>query len=156
MKFLITFLLLIIPTLSLGQIEDSGVQSRVGPSFIESGTWTPSDAGSASNLTGSPSYGTSTYQRIGNMVFAQIALITGYSTTSANTRTFFRVNTTGLPGITNPTIFFGGVTTHTSPAGEVKAGCVADSGANQVLACVYRSNGTGGTTITQLHFRYEI
>lgn len=118
------------------------------------GTWTPAES-SKTNLTGTGSFGTATYTRIGNMVFARIELITGYSITSSATNTALIITTTGLPGITNATPFYGSVTTSTGSTYVVA--CISDnSGGNTNFQVNWVSNGTGSVTIGYLSFTYTV
>ena len=89
------------------------------------------------------------------MVFARVELITGYSITSSATNTALIITTTGLPGITNATPFYGSVTTSTGST--YVAACISDnSGGNTNFQVNWVSNGTGAVTIGYLSFTYTV
>ena len=120
----------------------------------EEGTWTPAEA-SKTNLTGTGSYGTATYTRIGNMVFARIETISGYSITTTATNTKLVITTTGLPGVANSTPFYG--TALTSRGGTPITASVSDNaGGSTNFQIDWLSNGTGTVDVGYLNFTYKI
>lgn len=79
-----------------------------GEVFYSEGTWSPSIV-STSNMTGTAVLGVATYRKIGNIVFASINEISGLKITTANVQTYFQINPSGLPGLTNSTQYRGSI-----------------------------------------------
>ena len=100
-------------------------------SAYEEGTWTPTRNSSA-NLSTSPVFGTAGYTRIGNFVMAYIDQISNLTvTTGGTTYTWLEINTTGLPGLTNTTVFSGGANCNvTASPYEAVAVTIQDSSAS--------------------------
>lgn len=105
----------------------------------DTGTWSPSEI-TKSNLTGTASFGTATYTRIGNIVFARIETITGLTTVSTG-QTYIEFGTTGLPGTSNGKHYYGcGYTTIT---GGSLTGSVIRSGSGSTYGVlIWQSQGS--------------
>lgn len=120
------------------------------------GTWTPAES-SKTNITGTASFGTAKYQKIGNMVFAQLNEITGLSVTNTTTETIYVMTTTGLPNYANATRAMG--TARTTTAGgnrTVVASITENSGSDSLLYLSFASNGTGALTLADIVIQYFI
>ena len=132
-------------------------------SVYDEGTWTPAEQTKA-NLTGTSSFGTATYTRIGNRVFATLSSISGLTLTTAGAETFILLTTTGLPSVTNTTQFYGGasVAVGSSPYEVLPTNLTDGSASNTYLFLGFGStSGLGvsngdGLTINSVHFSYII
>ncbi len=132
-------------------------------SKYDEGTWTPSTS-SSSNITGTPAYGTATYTRIGNTCFARIAGINDCIITTAGSLTYIIINTTGLPGVTNSTSFFGAsmARINSSPYETLPTAVYdADGSGTTFVLSIGSVSGLGVANgdpifINQLHFSYVI
>lgn len=78
----------------LASSSASGLVSREA-----SGTWTGAES-SKSNLTGTGTFGTGTWYRVGNIVRVYMDSITGYTVSANSTRTYLILTPTGLPSST--------------------------------------------------------
>lgn len=126
----------------------------------QKGTWTPT-TDSVNNITGTASYVNPTYRVIGDTVFVEIDSITGLSTTSAGDNTYIIMNATGLPSLTNSTIYGGSATWYFATGNRYKvAGLFANSGADTKIFMAIDSDNSGGgggaTTIYGVRFSYKI
>jgi hypothetical protein len=132
-------------------------------SVYDEGTWTPAEQTKA-NLTGTSSFGTATYTRIGNRVFATISSISGLSITTAGAETFILMTTAGLPSVVNTTQFYGGasVAVGASPYEVLPTNLTDGSPSNTYLFLGFGStSGLGvsngdGLTINSINFSYVI
>lgn len=93
----------LIPAANL-PLANSTTRGAIG--YYEESSWSVTFA-SSSNITGTAVATGGSYTRIGNTVFVRIASITGCSITTAGAQTFLDINSTGLPGVTNSTVFYG-------------------------------------------------
>lgn len=127
-------------------------------SNYDEGTWSPSINTATNVILSGLTITGATYTRIGNTVFARIASMTGASqtVTTTNINTVVRFNTTGLPGVTNSTEFYGGAFTRASGTRPVNAVAGATSGANSLVGASWTSSGTGTFLFLSMHFSYVI
>lgn len=120
------------------------------------GTWTPAES-SKTNITGTAAFGTATYMRIGNMVFARLSAITGLTVTNTTTETIYVMSSTGLPGVTNSTKFAGTARTYVAGGNRTVVAAITDnSGSDTLLYVSYESSGTGAMTFTDFLIQYEL
>lgn len=146
------------------------MQSGYGISFgnetlknYDEGTFTCTE-NRKTNLTGTGSFLGGNYTRIGNMVFATLDSISGYTITTAGNDTFLAFDTNGLPGLTNSTKFYGGGVCNitSSPFEAIIIGVEDDSGSNTAIRIKF-GVGTGigvsngdAISISSLYFQYRI
>jgi hypothetical protein len=123
-------------------------------SVYDEGTWTPSEVAKA-NLTGTSSFASATYTRIGNTVFARIEGISGLSITTANIATYLVFSTTGLPEVVNATKFYGGALL-TSGGAAMSVGITDNSGGTTDVSMGIDARTTGTSLIYSIHFSYKI
>ena len=142
----------------------NGIKLAAGTALTayEEGSWTPTRVGEA-NITGTPAFGgTNTYTRIGNTVFARISTITGAAITTAGNNTQIRFTSTGLPGVTNTTQFYGSAHIYIASGNyEQLAGSISDDASNTTdiwLAIASHSGVVSGESLTilSLYLSYSI
>lgn len=139
--------------LGIGTGLATATQAGAVESYVNT-TWTPTE-NAKSNLTGTSSFNTATYTKIGDIVFVRIDNISGLSTTSTATRTYIEIVTTDLPGTTNSTQYYGSAKVKAS--GSEVAAAVGEAGSgNSNVFFAWKSDGTGSTGITSVFFHYEI
>lgn len=137
-----------------GSVEIPGLGPS-GQPFYEEGTWTPAEFSKTNLTVTTAAFNDARWVRTGNTVFATISNTTGYSTTATAARTILVMNTTGLPGVTNGTQFYGGGRTKASGA-EVAACVSTNASSTTDVAFIWSSLGTGTTAIVAWHFHYHI
>ncbi len=129
-------------------------------SNYDEGTWTPGEA-SKGNMGGTGAYGTATYTRIGNIVFARVMTISGYTVTTAGSQTFLAISTTGLPGVANGTAFYGSVSVRvgSSPFEPLPASIIDPSaGSTNITIYINTVSGLGvvnGDALEILAFQFQ-
>lgn len=143
---------------SAGQPVGFGIAENSRPGLIKSydeGTFTFTTFGTA-NLSGTASYQTGYWTRIGNRVFCNMDFISGLSMAASNTRTFLEVNVTGLPEQLNTTYINGTLRVKGSSGNDVTASIIQSTTSASRLALIWTSNGTGALTMDGIGFSYRI
>jgi len=132
-------------------------------SYYEESSWSVTFASSA-NITGTAVATGGSYTRIGNTVFVRIASITGCSITTAGAQTYLDINSTGLPGVTNSTIFYGSsYCAIVASPNEILPVAIADSSPthSRIFLGIGSTSGLGvvngdAINISSVYFTYTI
>ena len=137
-------------------VADLATQNTAGfVSAEDHGTWNPSDSATRANITGTGTYTNPRWYIIGDWVFATIDTITGLSCSAATSQNFFAIQSTGLPGVTNDTQFFGGA--YFGRASEARMFRITQSSASNSDIFLGGEVGSGGTiSISGVDIRYRL
>lgn len=125
--------------------------------LYDQGTWTPAWVSDSADITGTnSSWGTQYWTRNGRFVQATISAITGYSNTSGTTASNMVFTSTGLPGVSNSTVFSGVVgMTDNSNSAVGHGTIVSNSGADTNVFMYLNTNGlVGAMTINTVLVNY--
>jgi hypothetical protein len=130
-----------------------GESTNIADNF-EEGTWSPSVSVTV-NLTGTASFSGAVYTRVGNTVFVGLGQISGLSVTATDVNTVVSLNTDGLPGVTNSTVFYGGGGfTRAGGSKPVNASIAASGSGNDRADLHWTSSGTGSVLLLSFGFWY--